>query len=681
MIYKYIFGSPIDTEAVVLQGVKEADINTAEKYFCVKENDEGGGLFFSCKLEKEDVVYGLGENVRGINKRGWIYESKCSDDPCHREDTRSLYGAHNFIIIDGERGCFGVFADHPGKVIFDIGYTKMDELTISIPDQNVFLYVIETGLPEEIAAEFRRLVGRSYIPPKWAFGYGQSRWSYMTAEEVRAVAAGHRKNGIPLDSIYLDIDYMERYKDFTVNEESFPDISSLAEEMKVQGIHLVPIIDAGVKIEDGYDIYEEGIEKGYFCKTEDGGNFVAGVWPGRVHFPDMLKEEARRWFGGKYKILLDKGLDGFWNDMNEPAIFYSEERLKEVFDKIGQYKDKNLDIQSFFAFKDMVGGLNNNEDDYKLFYHEYHGERLRHDKVHNLYGYYMTRAAGEAFEELCPDKRILMYSRSSYIGMHRYGGIWMGDNLSWWSHLLLNIRMLPSLNMCGFLYTGADIGGFGADTTEDLLLRWLEFGIFVPLMRNHSAIGTRRQEAYRFDNMEYFRNIINIRYGLLPYIYSEYMKASLSDGMYCKPLAFAYPKDKQTKRVEDQLMIGESIMIAPVYEQNAEGRYVYLPERMKMLRFRSLTDRDEIIFERGHHYIDIALEELVLFIRPGHILPIAEKGGQCVEEVDFEHLTLLDFAETEAEYIYYHDDGYGKDYKNPAHYTILKVRSDEKKFS
>ena len=193
-----------------------------------------------------------------------------------------------------------------------------------------------------------------------------------------------------------------------------------------------------------------------------------------------------------------------------------------------------------------------------------------------------------------------MFSRSSYIGMHRYGGIWTGDNLSWWSHILLNLHMMPSLNMCGFLYTGADLGGFGADTTEELLMRWLELGIFTPLMRNHSAWGTRRQEVYRFTQTGSFRKIIALRYCLLPYLYSEYMKAALRDEMMFRPLSFVYAGDRFARRVEDQLMVGESIMIAPVYEQNAKGRYVYLPERMKLVRFRGPEDRKEEVLEKGH---------------------------------------------------------------------------------
>ena len=666
MILKYVYGTPIETEAVVEQ---IAGAEQSMPFFAVKK--EAQSIIFSYQMEEEDIVYGLGENVRGINKRGFLYVSSCSDDPCHREDTNSLYGAHNFIILSGKE-LFGVFVDFPGKVTFDIGYTKRNEMLITAEEENLIFYVITGETEKEIVKTFRTMIGQSYIAPKWAFGYGQSRWSYMNEEEIREVVKKHRENKIPLDSVYMDIDYMERYKDFTVNKEAFPDLQAFSREMKEQGIHLVPIIDAGVKIEDGYDVYEEGLEKGYFCKKEDGTEFVAGVWPGKVHFPDMLNEEARKWFGKKYQILLDQGIEGFWNDMNEPAIFYSEENLSKVFQELSLLQGENLDIDKFFHMKDLVLGIANNPKDYQSFYHQYRGKKIRHDKVHNLYGYYMTRAAGEAFEELKPEKRMLMFSRASYIGMHRYGGIWTGDNMSWWSHLLLNIRMMPALNMCGFLFTGADIGGFGAHATEDLLLRWLAFGIFTPLMRNHSALGTRRQEAYQFEDKKAFANLIGIRYGILPYIYSEYMKASLRGEMMFRPLAFDYREDEFSKRVEDQLLVGDSIMIAPVYQQNARGRYVYLPEKMKMVKMKSLTERDIQIMEKGHHYVEVALDEVLFFIRPDKILPLS-KGGQCVEEVDFEQLELLSFVETEASYELYTDDGFTKDYEHAEHFRTFKV--------
>ena len=231
--------------------------------------------------------------------------------------------------------------------------------------------------------------------------------------------------------------------------------------------------------------------------------------------------------------------------------------------------------------------------------------------------------------------------------------------------------MMPSLNMCGILFAGADLGGFGADTTEDLMLRWLEFGIFTPLMRNHSASGTRRQEICEFENTDAFRNIIGIRYGLLPYLYSEYMKAALQDEMLFKPLSFEYMEDPFAARVEDQLLVGDSIMIAPVYEQNARGRYVYLPEKMKMVKMKSLSDRDDSILEKGHHYINIDLDELILFIRPNRILPLS-KGGNSVEEVNSNDLELIVFGE-KASYELYDDDGYGKEYIDSGHFTTISV--------
>ena len=562
-----------------------------------------------------------------------------------------------------EKKTFGLFVDDPGMVIFDVGQTKLDELVITA-GADCIVYVIEGDSLKDIVKQFRELIGQSYVAPKWAFGYQQSRWSYETEDEVRAVVEGHHGRDIPLDAVYLDIDYMERYKDFTVDEEQFPEFEKFTSEMKEKGIHLVPIIDAGVKIEEGYPVYEEGVEENYFCKDEDGEDFVAAVWPGKVHFPDVLNSKAREWFGSKYKWLMDQGIDGFWNDMNEPAIFYSEKNLKKVFEELMEMKDKNLDIHSFFYMRDLVVGLSNNPVDYKSFYHNMDGVKVRHDRVHNLYGFNMTRAASEAFDRIEPEKRTLLFSRSSYIGMHRYGGIWTGDNHAWWSQLLLSIQQMPALNMCGIVYTGSDIGGFGSDTTEDLLMRWLEFAIFTPLMRNHAASGTRYQEVYQFEQTKAFRNIIRIRYGLLPYLYSEYMKAVLNNEMYFRPISFDYSEDRQAFKVEDQLMVGESIMIAPVYTQNAKGRYVYLPEEMLMVRMKSLEERTCEVLDKGHHYVDIALDEVVIFVKKNHMFPLAvlDEHVKTTKDIDENHMEWVGFSEEPAEYLWYQDDGITKDY-------------------
>ena len=657
MIKKYVFGNPIETGATVQkipESLSKISVMQTEK------TEDKVVLFYN--MEKEDIVYGLGEQVRGINKRGFSYISYATDDPIHTEGKHSLYGIHNFLIVSG-KWTFGIFIDDPGKVIFDVGETSMETLKITA-GKDCVIYTIEAESLRGIVKQFRQLVGRSYIPPKWAFGYQQSRWGYENQKDIKDVISGYKDHKIPLEAVYLDIDYMEHYKDFTVDKEKFSDFPKFVNELKEQNIHLVPIIDAGVKIEEGYSVYEEGVENNYFCKEEDGKDFTAAVWPGKVHFPDMLNTKAREWFGGKYELLTKQGIDGFWNDMNEPAIFYSEENLKKVLEEIIAMKDENLDIHSFFHLKDLVGSLSNSSIDYAAFYHNMDGLKICHKDVHNLYGFYMTKAAAEAFEKIEPKKRILLFSRSSYIGMHRYGGIWTGDNHAWWQQLLLSIQQMPSLNMCGILYTGSDIGGFGGDTTKDLLLRWLEFGIFTPLMRNHSAAGTRKQEVYQFGDTKDFRNIIRIRYALIPYLYSEFMKAALEDEMYFRPLAFDYPEDTSAKRVEDQLMVGESIMIAPVYIQNAYGRYIYLPEEMLMVRMKSPEEKQFEVWEKGDHYIEIALNEVVFFIKKNHMLPLAilDDMVNTTADLDESRYEWIGFAEERAEYTLYQDDGISKTY-------------------
>ncbi len=661
---KYVYGEPFETEAVV------RDIEISEGNVAYGEVSLEEGFVFTYQMAENDIVYGLGEANRGINKRGYCYISNNTDIPEHTEDQRSLYGAHNFLVVSGEQ-TFGLFVDYPARLTFDIGYTRMDTLTIRCEEANLYLYLIEGESAYEIVRAFRKLIGRSYIPPKFAFGYGQSRWGYVTKEDFYKVAEGYRKNHIPMDMIYMDIDYMQDYKDFTLNKKNFQDFPEFVQKMKEQNLRLVPIIDAGVKVEKEYEVYEEGVKNGYFCKREDGSDFIAAVWPGDTHFPDMLNEDARRWFGEKYRILTEQGIEAFWNDMNEPAIFYTPEGVKKAQEVVKRFLQDTEGETSIFEVRDAIMNLANNKEDYQSFYHQVNGTRIRHDKVHNLFGYYMTRAAGEAFERIAPEKRFLMFSRSSYIGMHRYGGIWTGDNKAWWSHLLLNIKMMPSLNMCGFLYTGADLGGFGADTTRDLLLRWLALGVFTPLMRNHAALGTREQECYQFENIADFRHIIEVRYRLIPYLYSEYMKAALDDDLYFKPLAFTYPKDSMALQVEDQLMLGNEIMIAPIYTQNAKGRYVYLPEEMKFVKFLSDGTLYEQTLPAGHHYVEIALNEVPLFIRQNKCIPLAP-SAEYVEAIDTKNLTLIGYQN--AEYTLYEDDGIHKNYDNPSNLKKLILK-------
>ena len=668
MIQRFSFGHPFPTQSVVLS-------LPAESGPVPFLTPDGSG--WRLTLSEQAAVYGLGEMPRGINKRGWHYITNNTDESRHSEDKLSFYGAHNFLLVRDGSTCFGLFVDFPGKVYYDIGYTRHDLFSFHTETSDYDLYLLSGGNENAICKEFRTLIGRSYIPPRWAFGLAQSRWGYKTEEDVREVARQYKEHDLPLDMICMDIDYMQDYADFTVNKERFPDLAKLSADLKAQGIRLVPIIDAGVRIDPNDPTCTEGLEKGYFCKKADGTPFVAAVWPGKAYFADFLRPEVREWFGHKYKALTDCGIEGFWNDMNEPSLFYSPERLRAFLNDMAALREKdNIEQEEFFPR--VVGGamgLMNSPADYASFYHEVDGQKVRHDQVHNLYGGSMTRAAGEAFADLRPGQRTLLYSRSSFIGSHRYGGIWLGDNNSSWAQLLANIQMMPSVQMCGFLYSGADLCGFSSDTTPDLALRWLEFGLLTPLMRNHSAVGTRMQEYYRFPEvLPAVRNMIRLRYALLPYLYSEFMKAALENTSYFRPLAFDYPDDPDAREVEDQLLLGEGLMAAPVYVQNAHGRHVYLPEPMKLLRLRAVDDYDEEILPAGHHYIRCALDEMLLFIRPGHIIPVAQPANNTAE-LDDASLTLWNFLPNgeSAEYRMYRDDGVTTEYEKKEHWKTLQI--------
>ena len=668
MIQRFSFGHPFPTQSVVLSLPAES----GPVPFLTPDSTG-----WQLTLSEQAAVYGLGEMPRGINKRGWHYITNNTDESRHSEDKLSFYGAHNFLLVRDGSTCFGLFVDFPGKVYYDIGYTRHDLFSFHTETPDYDLYLLSGGNENAVCKEFRTLIGRSYIPPKWAFGLAQSRWGYKTEEDVREVARQYKEHDLPLDMICMDIDYMQDYADFTVNKERFPDLAKLSADLKAQGIRLVPIIDAGVRIDPNDPTCTEGLEKGYFCKKADGTPFVAAVWPGKAYFADFLRPEVREWFGHKYKALTDCGIEGFWNDMNEPSLFYSPERLRAFLNDMAALREKdNIEQEEFFPR--VIGGamgLMNSPADYASFYHEVDGQKVRHDQVHNLYGGSMTRAAGEAFADLRPGQRTLLYSRSSFIGSHRYGGIWLGDNNSSWAQLLANIQMMPSVQMCGFLYSGADLCGFSSDTTPDLALRWLEFGLLTPLMRNHSAVGTRMQEYYRFPEvLPAVRNMIRLRYALLPYLYSEFMKAALENTSYFRPLAFVYPDDPDAREVEDQLLLGEGLMAAPVYVQNAHGRHVYLPEPMKLLRLRAVDDYDEEILPAGHHYIRCALDEMLLFIRPGHIIPVAQPANNTAE-LDDASLTLWSFLPNgeSAEYRMYRDDGVTTEYEKKEHWKTLQI--------
>lgn len=647
MIKEYIFGNPFETESVVNLPKNVQIFKNDLKSFEFGKIEINSSFKCTINLDSEDKIFGLGEQTGGINKRGKIYKSWCTDDPCQTEEKESLYGAHNFIVIYSpyKKTCSAFYFDYPGKLTFDICFTFENKLIIScdIPSLKIFEITPDSeniskiknySVLKDVVFQFRTIIGKSYIPGFWAFGYLQSRWGYKSEKDLNEIYENHKKNGLPIDGIFLDIEYMKDYRDFTISKENFPDFKKTIQSLKEKNIHVIPIIDAGIKDckEDSVD--QEGLEKDYFVKRKDGSVFKGAVWPGIAHFPDFMQKDVRKWFGENYKILTDSGIDGFWNDMNEPAIFYSDSGLKNLCNTLSDVI-KNIETTQnpTWQMKDAVLNVQNSNEDYSSFYHqveknvagdfvdfEKDGKSyVNHSKIHNLYGYNMTRSAGEYLNKILPQKNLLI-SRASYIGMHRYSGIWTGDNSAWWSHIELCIKQLPSLNMCGFLYVGCDLGGFNCNTSRELLIRFLQLGVFTPLMRNHACIGTRNQELYAFENVEDFKSILLSHYRLIPYLYKEFVRCAEENDSFFKPLAFEFPEDKIALETEDELLLSNEILICPVYKPNQSGRVVYLPEDMKLVRMNLQNSENneipEIVpYKKGFHYINYGLNEVVFFLR------------------------------------------------------------------
>ncbi len=638
MIRRIRFGKPYDSHAVV----EDLPLSGDPTPFAVER--KGAGYCFTAHLNPDDRIYGLGEATGKLDRRGDYRVSFNSDNGRHEVDTKSLYGSHNFILIHGVKD-IGCFFDCAGKVIFDLGKTEPDVLKVT-SEGPLDLYLIEEQGPEEAVERFLKLIGPSYIPPLWGFGYGQSRFSYMNEKEVRKLVSRFNRHGLPLDWICLDIHYMDGFADFSFDHKRFPDPKKMIVDLKEEGIYVVPIVDAGIKVDPTSAAYATGLAESAFVLDEDGKPFGAYVWPGLTHFPDVMNEKGRKYWGSLYSYYVGLGIEGFWNDMNEPSIFKSEATSALPNEKAVK-SGGNPDWEG-----------NGYYEDYRNFYHALDdGQKVNHLEVHNLFGGFLTEACYEGVDSLL-DHRFLVFSRASHIGSHRYGGIWTGDNQSRWDHLRLNLVHLLSLNMCGFLYSGADTGGFGKNCSRELLLRWMALSTWAPLYRNHSAIFTRRQEPYRYLGKKAFASILGARYRLIPYLYSEFVKCAISSKPFLSPLSFGYPEDGEAWEIDDEFLVGEGILAAPVLEKGSKGRKVYLPEKMTEVTLRGDAYACRPL-EAGYHDIRVPLDTLVFFIRPGKSVPLAKKCLRT-KDIDYSHLELLGDGDT---YRLYRDDGFTKNVK------------------
>lgn len=584
----------------------------------------GGAVGIRLALDEGEGVYGLGEKVGGLDRRGRSYAFWNTDVTPHLPDTDPLYVSVPFWLTlrpgPGGAVATGWFVLAPGRSQLDAGAGRPDRLTVTVERGGLDLFVLAGPTPAEVLARYTALTGRAPLPPLWALGHQHSRWGHGSAANLLRCAAGFRERRIPCDVLYLDIDHMDGYRVFTWDPARFPDPEGLAEELKGMGYRLVTIVDPGVKSDPDFTLYREGLESDHFVLTPAGAPLFGDVWPGRCAFPDFLRPETRRWWGEHVRRHAARGVDGIWNDMNEPAVFGPAGTGTFPPDAVHRPGD---------------------------------GVPRAHAEVHNLYGLEMARATYEALHRPGGPRPFIL-TRSGFAGVQRFAAVWTGDNSSWWEHLQWMIPMLAGLGLSGVPFVGVDVGGFGGDVEPELFARWVQAAALTPLFRNHSAWNTRRQEPWCFgpEVEETARQAIGLRYRLLPYLYQAFAAAHRTGAPVLRPLLYAHPDDPDARAVEDQYLVGDDLLVAPVLQRGARRRLVYLPdgEWVRLPEGRRLRGP-------GWHVAEAGLRELPLFARAGAVLPLWPVA-ESTARVDRSLLELeVVAADRGAERALYADDG------------------------
>ena len=556
-------------------------------------------------LAPDAVVYGLGDKTGFLNKRHYAYENWNSDDPSpHCDNFQSLYKSINFFMVYSENGCLGILTDNSYRTRFDFGKEQEDYYFWSHAGGALDYYMIPGKNPKEVLKRYLALTGKSSLQQKWVYGFHQSRWSYFTEREVLDTVNTMRKNKLPLDAIHMDIDYMEGFRVFTFDHNRFPNPKGLTEKLAAQNVKPVTIIDPGVKIDSGYFVYDEGIEQGHFAKNPDGTVYEGEVWPGPAVFPDFTQEKTRRWWGDKLKTMTDVGIRGIWNDMNEPANF------------TGQLPD---DVRF------STGS---------------------HDEIHNVYGHLMAEATYDGLRK-ADNRRPFVLTRACCAGSQRFCSGWTGDNHSLWAHMQLSLTQMMNLGLSGMYMVGSDVGGFGSDTTPELLIRWFQLGAISPFFRDHYAKGTRNQEPYAFDRatMDACREALDLRYHLLPYLYD----LAHEDMPILRPLVLEFPEDPICRELTDQCMLGDRLLAAPVMTPGVAARAVYLP---KGVWFDYYTGKR---YSGGRYVLaEAPLDRMPLFARGGAVIPVSVGKPQSVEDI---REVVLEVFPGNGRFVHYMDDG------------------------
>lgn len=594
------------------------------------EGDENYKFELLKDISNVKGFYGLGDKTGFLNKKGYMYEMWNTDNPDPQVDNfKALYKSIPFFIATTETKPYGIFLDNSYHSYFDMGKESNDYYYMAADDGNIDYYFFAGEQMSDIISGFTYLTGRMNVPQLFTLGYHQCRWSYSSAEEVRAIADNMRKYKIPCDTIHMDIDYMDKFKVFTFSDERFPNVKDFIKELSDDGFKIVTIIDPGVKKEEGYQVYDKGIENSYFAKDTEGNVYVNEVWPGESVFPDFGNEEVRKWWADNQKVLVDAGVRGVWNDMNEPASFRGP-------------------LPDDVVFRN--------------------GDRVTdHREMHNLYGHFMAKATYDGLVKY-DKRRPFIITRACYAGTHRYSTAWTGDNHSIWTHLQMAIPQLCNLAMSGMVFSGTDVGGFGSDVTPELLLRWVQVGCFSPLFRNHSAKGTRYQEPWQFGDevVDIYKKYVELRYELIPYFYDLFYNCANTGMPVIRPLILNFPDDSEVTNMNDEFMVGDSLLVAPVVNPGQTKKMVYLPAG----DWYDYFTREKI--EGGKYIIvDAPIDKCPIFVKAGSIIP-KYPVQQYIGEKEITEIKLDYFPGPDCQYFHYQDDGETFNYKN-GEYNCYKI--------
>jgi alpha-glucosidase len=605
----------------------------------IVEDSQATGILFSPSqiqiskvLSEREHFYGFGHKTGSLDKRGsrmemWNHYQMydLAADP--------LSTCVPFFIAIRNGTAYGVYLDSPAKSIFDMGATDSSNYTITVNDAELDYYFIFGPDPKQVLYSYSQLTGQMPLPPRWILGYHQCRWSYTPATRVLEIASELRNRRIPCDGIWIDIDYMDGYRVFTWNSQTFPEPQAMIEKLRANGFKVITIIDPGVKVDDQYTIYQEGLKHDYFLRKENDELFIGTAWPTQSVFPNFLHPAVREWWANLHKPLLDIGISAIWDDLNEPQVFLTRE------------------------YEEMAKTIHTD------------GQRTyTNAEAHNLYGLAMVQATYNGMRRLRPSTRPWILSRAGWAGIQRYAAVWTHDNHSTWEHLEQTVPQLLNLGMAGIPLVGSDIGGFYEGPTAELFARWNQLGVFSPFCRNHTANGTPNQEPWEFgpEVEEISRRFISFRYMLLPYLYDTTREASLTGVPIMRPLVLEFPTDEHCHRIEDQFLIGPAILVAPVLQEGLTSRQVYLPEGDWFDPHSQKTYRGPITIK-----ISTSLAVCPTFIRRGSILPLHPVVQHSDEPVDQLQLDIYPCVDCEdgVEYCHYEDDYESLDYQNGNYIT------------